>query len=160
MNKPTLKARKKMSEAHKGLKHTEESKRKISEANRGKNHPLWGKHHSEKTRRKMRESRSGEGNAMFGKHHSEETKRKISEANKGKLHRWEGGKIINSGGYVLIWKPDHPFSNKQGYVYEHRLVMEKMLGRYLKPKEIPHHKNEICDDNRPDNLQLFSSNYK
>jgi len=61
-------------------------------------------------------------------------------------------------GYVLIYKPKHPACNKQGYVFEHRLVMEKYLGRFLSGKEIIHHKNRIRDDNRLCNLQLFSSN--
>ena len=42
-----------MSEAHKGMKHTEETKRKLSEANKGENHPMYGKHHTEETKRKL-----------------------------------------------------------------------------------------------------------
>lgn len=69
---------------------------------------------------------------------------------------WKGGRI-KSGGYIFIYNPNHPFANSKGYVREHRLVCEKSLNRYLKPNEIPHHINKILDDNRPENLYLFSS---
>jgi len=72
------------------------------------------------------------------------------------LH-YKSGRIINTQGYILILKPDHPFSNIDGYVREHRLVMEQHLGRYLEPSEIVHHINEIKTDNRIENLALYQS---
>ena len=57
-------------------------------------------------------------------------------------------------GYVLIDSPDHPNKRSDGRVFEHRLIMEKHLGRYLKSWEVIHHKNEIKDDNRIENLEL------
>lgn len=60
-------------------------------------------------------------------------------------------------GYILIYSPEHPFTRKK-YVLEHRLVIEKRLGRYLKPEEAVHHINEIRDDNKIENLMLFKNN--
>lgn len=70
----------------------------------------------------------------------------------------EGKRKCN--GYLQILKPNHPYSNKKGYVYEHRLVMEEYIGRYLDPKEIVHHKDKNRLNNKIENLQLFSSNGK
>jgi len=73
-------------------------------------------------------------------------------------HSWRGGHPKSGNGYVLVWSPDHPKHNKQGYVYEHRLVMEAFLGRPLLPAEVVHHINGIPDDNRTENLERFDSN--
>ena len=71
---------------------------------------------------------------------------------------WKGGRTIDKTGYVLIHNPTHPHANHGGYVREHRLIMEKILGRILGPKEVVHHKNGIRGDNSPENLILFSDN--
>lgn len=70
---------------------------------------------------------------------------------------WNGGTITQKG-YVFLRRPDHPCATKGGYVAEHRLVMEEVLGRYLLPTEVVHHDNKIVTDNRPCNLRLFASN--
>jgi len=68
---------------------------------------------------------------------------------------WRGGRIKNDG-YVLIHSPNHPHADRQGYVREHRLIMEEMIGRYLTPQEYVHHINGIPDDNHKENLELIS----
>lgn len=70
---------------------------------------------------------------------------------------WKGGRFISTQGYVYILKPNHPHITKIGYIAEHRLVIEKKLGRYLLSTERVHHLNGIKSDNREENLELFSS---
>lgn len=69
------------------------------------------------------------------------------------------GKIINSNGYAMVMKKGHPFSDKSGYILEHRYVMEQSIGRYLYTHETVHHKNGNKLDNRIENLQLRSSQH-
>lgn len=56
----------------------------------------------------------------------------------------------NGNGYRRVWCPD-----REVYVYEHRLVMERHLGRRLTTAEIVHHVNHDKMDNRLDNLVLL-----
>lgn len=63
----------------------------------------------------------------------------------------------NSAGYMYEFAPDHPSVQGKAYkrIGQHRLVMERILGRFLLPGENVHHKNGIRDDNREDNLELW-----
>lgn len=77
----------------------------------------------------------------------------------GKKHpNWKGGKTHDKSGYILVHCPDHPRANRCGYVREHRLVAEQMIGRHLEKGEVVHHINEDRSDNRPENLQVFRTN--
>jgi len=95
------------------------------------------------------------GKKGFKPNWSKKTRKKMALLMTGKNNpRWKGGKIITPQGYIRIRKVNHPF-NDSGYVLEHRLIMEKKLGRYLKKYELVHHKNGIKDDNRIENLILL-----
>ena len=67
---------------------------------------------------------------------------------------WRGGRRKTSEGYIYIRMASHPHKDTHGEIAEHRLVMEKHLGRYLMPDELVHHINGIKDDNRIENLEL------
>lgn len=84
---------------------------------------------------------------------SGETKNKMSEAKK--IHV-AGHSKVRVDGYVSTYYPDHPDSNAEGYVMEHRLVYEKYLGRRIAKEEVVHHKNKQRDDNRIENLELMT----
>ena len=73
-----------------------------------------------------------------------------------KSYNWKGGKRKHPAGYVLAYAPKHPHAFHNA-VLEHRLVMEKHLGRYLKPHERVHHINHNKTDNRIKNLMLFKN---
>lgn len=141
----TLETRQKMGEAAKNNWLSPETRQKHIEA-------MKGRCVSPETRRKI-------SKALMGKRLSPETCKKLSAAMKGKKkdksNNWKGGRNKNGRGYILIYAPDHPSATKDGYVLEHRLVVEKALGRYLERWEVVHHKNGIKDDNRLENLELL-----
>jgi len=92
---------------------------------------------------------------MTGKHHSETTKENMSKNRSGNLNKnWKGGFLINDG-YKYIWRPKHPNSTQHGYVCEHRLIMEKKIGRVLTKNEVVHHKDGNRLNNSIENLKML-----
>lgn len=96
--------------------------------------------------------------ALTGRKMPQYVKDKISKANIGRISvglkgksnpRWKGGRFLSTYGYVLV------YTENRGYVFEHRLIMEKHIGRQLKKKEIVHHVNGVKTDNRIENLLLL-----
>ena len=56
----------------------------------------------------------------------------------------------------MVRAPNHPRAKRSSYVFEHILVAEALLERYLEPGESVHHRNGVRDDNRPENLELWT----
>lgn len=86
-----------------------------------------------------------------------ESLRKHGDPLKRRRHskREVGKRLISKEGYVWLYMPNHSLANKSGYVIEHRLVMQKQLGRLLRKDENVHHLNGNRQDNRPANLELW-----
>lgn len=70
--------------------------------------------------------------------------------------RVPGDKYLTDEGYVILVISE---GESLKHVREHRYVMEKSLGRELTSEETVHHINGVRDDNRPENLELWSSSH-
>jgi hypothetical protein len=106
----------------------------------GKDHPMFGKKHSLATRQKMSKNHwdcSGKNHPMYGV-------KRLGKENPA----WKRGWFKNVHGYIVV-----SVDGKE--VYQHRMVMEKSIGRKLLPSEVVHHINNKRDDNRIENLKLL-----
>ncbi len=90
----------------------------------------------------------------------------LSNFKKGdKNPSWKGGRRVDDQGYIQILTPEHPFA-KDGYVAEHRLVVEERTRKYfpdspllievdgekyLKSSAVVHHVDEVKTNNNPGN---------
>lgn len=59
--------------------------------------------------------------------------------------------------YRLVYQPTHPAAPKAGWVPQHRLVMESVLGRFLTVEEVVHHIDHDGLNNDPGNLELIAN---
>jgi hypothetical protein len=72
-----------------------------------------------------------------------------------KTEGWKVGKFKHEG-YWCIFKPDHHYANKNGYVYEHRLIYEEYYKVCLLPTAEIHHRDGNGLNNDINNLILTS----
>jgi hypothetical protein len=52
---------------------------------------------------------------------------------------WKGGRSTNRGHITVTAPPGHPRTDNRGYVREHILMVERVLGHYLLPPHVVHH---------------------
>ena len=108
------------------------------------------KPHTQATKEKIRLAMMGR--KLSKKHRNKVVKTLRNDAGAGNPN-WKGGRTLQSG-YVLVRMPFHPQSRSNGYYPEHRLVMEKMIGRYLEKEEVVHHIDGNKENNSPGNLVI------
>ena len=77
----------------------------------------------------------------------------------GDATKTRGNGRYKQRGYVYLKMPNHPNVYKSNYIPEHVYVMSEHLGRALRKGETVHHKNGIKDDNRIENLELWTSSH-
>ena len=97
-------------------------------------------------------------------------RKKISDALKNKPKKKF---VIHSRGYILIFKPNHPFSPKSKYIRRSRLVIEEYLCenepdhpalikingiKYMRQDWVAHHRNGIKNDDRIENMEAMPFN--
>lgn len=115
---------------------------------------LPSRHQSEETKEKIRKAHLGMKLSPYAK----KIAIKNLKSGKGDKHAsWKGGSFLRSDGYEMIYAPNTSIYVNRNHRLEHRVVMEKYLGRPIKPTEHIHHINGIKTDNRIENLKLISN---
>lgn len=71
----------------------------------------------------------------------------------------KGSGTITKHGYRQIIKKNHPNAWRNGALFEHIFVMSNYMKRPLYEKETVHHINGIRNDNRIENLELWSHSH-
>jgi len=86
-----------------------------------------------------------------------ETARVCSGCFKGEhTGKWKGGSMLTVYGYRMVKaREGEAGQTKNGYILEHRRVVQDHIGRALFKYENVHHKNGVRDDNRLENLELW-----
>lgn len=77
--------------------------------------------------------------------------RKLSHPKMEKSSSWNGGRFLNENGYYRIYSGSE---NSNKYVYEHKLIYEKHIGRKLLASEKVHHIDGDKTNNKIENLFL------
>lgn len=104
-------------------------------------------------------------NSVWDKLSEEEKQRRLSQLKNFGTGEdnpaWKGGRRVDDNGYVQLLMPDHPFA-KDGYIAEHRYVVEERTKKYypnspllitidgekyLNPKSVVHHIDEVKTNN-------------
>jgi len=146
-------AKEKISKRNKGWKPSKEIRQKMSLASKGKPKSLEHIKNISKGRKGIKFSmshRKALSLARKGKKRPDLSLSRMAEGNPA----WKGGRTKDGNGYWVIHMPEHPYAC-QGKIKEHRLVMEKYLGKYLKPNEIVHHIDFDKTNNKIENLYLM-----
>lgn len=79
---------------------------------------------------------------------------KSRNVNMEKNPRWNGGRNIDKDGYILIKDRNHNSCNSNGYVREHVLICENVLGRKLSKQNMIHHIDFNKSNNTNNNLVI------
>ncbi len=73
---------------------------------------------------------------------------------RGAKHPNFKGRVSHAAGYVRIYRPGHALAARDGYVLEHRLVLDE-AGFEIPDGHHVHHRNGVKSDNRIENLEVI-----